>query len=126
MRSIAIIISVAFLFSSCAAIFSGTSDLITIRSHEKDTVFYVNAREVGRDSAVTRIKKNKNSDVILRASKKGCKDVSIPLETEFDPLTLLGILLDYGIISILIVDGIATGAWTKAAQTDYILTPICD
>lgn len=125
MRLIAIVTALVFLVSGCAAMFSGTKDTITMRSHEKGTTFYVNEAEAGRDSAVWVLSKNNNSNAFIRASKEGCEDVTMPIPTEFDGLTLLGLLIDLGLISILIIDGAATGAWTKAAQTNFILTPKC-
>lgn len=116
-----------FLLSSCAAMFHGTSETIYIRSDEPNTKFYAGARELGKGtSAVTTVSKKDLDDVILRASKEGCNDKSTPIETEFDAITLLGILIDWGLISILIVDWAATGAVTQASQTDYILTPDCN
>jgi hypothetical protein len=46
-------------------------------------------------------------------------------DTSFDAITLLGILIDFGLITILVIDWGITGAVTKAAQTDYALTPDC-
>ena len=41
-------------------------------------------------------------------------------------VTLLGILVDGGLITILIIDGAATGAWSKAVTNYYRVEPRCD
>jgi hypothetical protein len=43
----------------------------------------------------------------------------------FDPTSLLGILLDFGLISILVVDWGITGAIREAERTNYVLNPNC-
>jgi hypothetical protein len=44
----------------------------------------------------------------------------------FDATTLLGVLMDFGIITVLVVDGVATGAWQQFDQTSYVLDPVCN
>ena len=88
--------------------------------------FFANNRELGRGtSAITTIPKKNLKNTVLRVEKENCHSKSSPIETSFDGITLLGILLDFGIVSILLVDWAATGAVNQAAQTDYILTPEC-
>lgn len=112
------------LLNSCATMFSGTKETIYIRSNRPNTVFYANERELGTGSSVVfTVPKKKLSSTTLRAEKKGYTAKTAPIETAFDPVCLLGIFLDYGVISILCVDGVGTGAVTKAAQTEYVLTP---
>ena len=53
------------------------------------------------------------------------KTTTIIPQKSFDPTTLLGVLLDWGIISVLVVDGAATGAWQKFNQTSYVIDPDC-
>jgi hypothetical protein len=126
---IALSVIISFLVSGvtgCAAIFHGSSETIHVRSEEADTSFFANERDIGKGtSAVTALPKKGLSKAVLRAEKTGCDPRSVQIPTEFDTLTLLGILIDFGLISILVVDWAATGAVTKASQTDYILTPEC-
>ena len=63
---------------------------------------------------------------MITVKKAGCKDVMVTVEGSFDPVTLLGILIDFGIITVLVVDGAATGAWQEASNTFYQLTPVCN
>ena len=118
-------IAVAILATqfSCAAIFHGTKDTLTIRSREAGTTIYVNEIEVGREQAVTLV--SKDTDAVIRVSKPGCTDASVPVPTSFDPVSLLGLILDLGLVSMLVVDYAATGAITRAAQTNFIVTPSC-
>jgi hypothetical protein len=112
--------------SGCASMFHGTKDMIHVRSEEPDTQFYANNRDIGKGtSAVTTISKKDLGNTVLRAEKKGCNAKSSPIEKEFDAITLLGVLIDFGIITILLIDWAATGAVEKASQTDYVLTPEC-
>ncbi len=117
--SVPIILLVSLM--GCATMFHGSTQMITIRSNYDDTKFYVNEAYVGTGSAVTVFKKKKN--YIIRASRKGYEDITIPATKSFDATTLLGILLDWGIISILCVDGIGTGAWQQFDQTNYVIDP---
>jgi len=126
---IAFLVIVTFLVSSvtgCATIFHGESETIHVRSEEADTLFFANERDIGKGTtAVTSLPKKGLSKAVLRAEKAGCGTKSVPIPTEFDALSLLGILIDFGLISILVVDWAATGAVNKASQTDYVLTPEC-
>src|SRR5207247_1585541 len=126
MRRLLAAVTAMALTPGCATIFRGTSETIHVRSEVPDTTFYAGAQEIGKGtSAVTTIEKKALKKTTLRAEKPPCNTKTTPLMTAFDGVSLLGILLDLGLISILVVDGAATGAWTHATQTDYILTPEC-
>ena len=110
-KIVSIVVMLSFFISSCAAMFHGTKETIHVRSEEADTIFFVNNREIGKGtSGVTSLTKKELKSVVLRAEKSGCNTKSSPIETEFDSVTLLGILLDFGIVSILLIDWGATGA----------------
>ena len=49
----------------------------------------------------------------------------MPVTKSFDATTLLGVLIDWGIISVLLIDGAATGAWQDFDQTSYVVDPVC-
>ena len=76
-----------------------------------------------KNQAVYTFKKKEN--YVIKAEKQGCKTTAITPQKSFDPTTLLGLLIDWGIISILVVDGAATGSWQKFAQTSYVVDPDC-
>lgn len=124
--SLVLLASVLSVTTSCAAIFHGTSETLHVRSEESGTSFFLNERDIGTGtSAITTIPKKQLGRATLRAVKEGCNDRSVPVAGEFDAITLLGLLIDFGIISILVVDWGATGAINRAAQTDFVLTPEC-
>src|SRR5713101_137051 len=126
MRRLVAAVTAIALTPGCATMFHGTSETIRVRSEVPDTTFYAGAQEIGKGSnAVTSIEKKALKKTTLRAEKPNCNPKTTPLMTAFDGISLLGIILDFGLISVLVVDGAATGAWTHATQTDYILTPEC-
>lgn len=109
--------------TGCAAMFHGTSQQVSIRSQKPNDKIYVNEAYLGEGSAVTTFKKNKN--YTIRVEEKGCQSVTVPATKSFDPTTLLGVFIDLGIISILVVDGAGTGAWQQFDQTSYVITSQC-
>jgi len=109
--------------SGCASIINGTSQQISVRSNVPDTEIYANEQLIGTNSAITSFKKKK--EYVLTARKSGCTDANVIAQKSFDPTSLLGILIDFGLVSMLIVDGAATGAWNQFDQTNYIIDPIC-
>lgn len=114
----------SLMLSSCATMFNGSKETIYLRSEVPNTKFYANERFLGTGtSAVVTLPKKKLSKTTLRSEKAGYHSKVQPVETTFDATCLLGILLDYGIISVICVDWLGTGAVTKAAQTDYLMTP---
>jgi hypothetical protein len=62
--------------------------------------------------------------VTVKVGKKGCKDTVSPVSNTFDATSLLGILIDFGLISIP-VDLISGAAW-KFNPKMYTVTPICE
>lgn len=125
-RIVLLMIMVAIYSSGCASIFHGTKETLYVRSEEPDTHFFCNNRDIGKGTwAQVTISKSDLSSSKLRAEKIGCNTTTAPIDTQFDAVCLLGILIDYGIISILVVDLAATGAVTRASHNDYLLTPDC-
>jgi hypothetical protein len=119
------VITVVLIMSmtGCATMFNGSSQTVTMRSNHDDARFFVNETYIGKGNAVAVFKKKKN--YTIKSQKPGCQDTTMVATKSFDPTTLLGILVDYGIISILIVDGAATGAWRKFDQDSYLIDPLC-
>ena len=111
-------------FSNCASIFSGTRQFLTLSSNEKGTKFYINEMEVGKDNVT--VSQKKGQSLLVRASKKGCTDVSREVDRSFNPATLLGCFVDSGIVSIVVVDWLVTGAIWTYEPSNMVLTPSCD
>ncbi len=118
-----ILASVMLFMTGCATMFNGSTQTVNIRSNDELAKLYVNEEYMGQRSAVYTFKKKEN--YVIKAEKSGCQTTSITPQKTFDPTTLLGILVDWGIISILVVDGAATGAWQKFSQTNFVIDPNC-
>ena len=123
MKRILSVAVMAVTLSGCATMFNGSTQQVAIRSNQMDADLYVNEALIGKGNAVTTFRKKE--DYIITARKDGCNAVSVPASKSFDATTLLGILIDFGIITILVVDGAGTGAWNKFDQTSYVIDPQC-
>ena len=121
MKKIALIVALAILSTGCSTIIKGTTETISVNSLEKGTVISVDGAPRGVDAASVSLKKGKTHS--LRAEKPGCSSVTTETTETFDPTSLLGILIDFGIFSIPI-DLMSGAAW-KVEPTTYTLTPIC-
>ncbi|MFN0007031.1 MAG: PEGA domain-containing protein [Planctomycetota bacterium] len=110
----------ALLGSSCASIFSGGRDTITINSLEPGTRVFVDGALRGEDCVSVDVKRGKKH--VIRVEKKGCQTVTEETGESLDGCMFLGILIDWGIISIP-VDLISGSAW-KTEPTEYTVTPL--
>ncbi|ONF42527.1 hypothetical protein BTO32_15050 [Marinobacter lutaoensis] len=109
------------LLSGCSTVIKGTSESITVNSLEDGTTIYVNGAARGKDSAFVNLEKGKVHTITAR--KEGCEPATTQTGESFDPTTLLGILIDWGLITIP-VDLISGAAW-EITPTTYTVTPIC-
>ena len=123
MQKMISVVVALFLLSGCAAMFNGTSQQVSIRSKNPNAKIYVNDAYLGDGNVLTTFKKKK--DYTIRVEQDGCKSESIPVTKSFDPTTLLGVFIDFGVVSVLVVDGIGTGAWQKFDQENYIVNAQC-
>ncbi len=112
-----------FALSGCAAMFNGTSEQVSIRSKSPSAKIYVNDAYLGDGNVITSFKKNKNYTITVE--EDNCSSVTIPVSKSFDATTLLGVFIDFGVVTILVVDGIGTGAWQKFDQTSYMVNANC-
>jgi len=121
MRFVVLAAVAAVVCSGCASIVKGTSDSISVNSLEKGSTIYVDGAARGVDSAYVSVKKGKPHSI--RVEKDGCQPVHAETGESFDATSLLGILIDFGIVTIP-VDMISGAAW-KVEPTTYTVTPIC-
>ena len=112
-----------FLIQGCASMFKGTDKDVLIQSSDDEAKLYVNDQLIGRGQAHYALKKNK--DYFIWAEGESCKSNTIVPTKSFDPTTLLGIFIDYGIISILLIDGAITGSWQDYDQSQFHLELDC-
>lgn len=110
--------------SGCAAMFNGTSQEIAVRSHDDSAKIYINDAYMGKGNIRTTFHKDK--EYTIRVEAKECTPTEVKANKSFDPTTLLGVFVDYGIFSILIIDGVATGSWQKFDQESYVINAQCD
>ena len=113
----------AIMLSGCAAMFNGTSQQVSIRSQDPDAEIYVNDMLLGHGNVITSFKKKENYTITVK--RADCYSVTVPVSKSFDATTLLGIFIDFGVVSILVVDGVGTGTWQKFDQSAYIVDPLC-
>ena len=123
-RLILITTAVGVLNSGCAAILSGSSSKLHVQSEEPDSKIYVDGEFIGTREGVIEVSKKDSPTITVH--KDGCDDGKAVVDKEFDPVTLLGLLWDFGLISILVVDLAATGAVNKFKHTDFTVSPHCD
>lgn len=119
-----LIIVLAIQLTGCAAMFHGSNDQVTVTSGDPEAKLYVDATYLGKGSGTTFVKRNTVHTVFAR--KNGCADGIVQTQTSFDSVSLLGILIDFGVISMLVVDWGATGAMWKTDPLLYSVTPNCD
>ncbi|PIU80150.1 MAG: hypothetical protein COS73_00660 [Nitrospirae bacterium CG06_land_8_20_14_3_00_70_43] len=120
----AVVVSlVSSSLSGCATMFHGSTQQVAVRSNVPGTELFANEAYVGKDNGVTTFHKNQN--YMITARKAGCTDTTVPASKSFDAITLLGVFIDFGIISVLLIDGAATGAWQQFDQNSYVIDPRC-
>ena len=111
-----------FSFSGCASMINGTSDTINITSMTPNAELYVDGNPAGKGTAIVTVKRGKPHFIL--AKKPGCQDTTIQTGEKFDATSLLGILIDFGIITIPL-DMLIGGAWKTEPKT-YMVSPMCD
>ena len=119
MKKYGILILVAVLiagFSSCATIFTGTTQNVNFDSNQKGAIVRVNGQPVGSTPCNVSVKKS--SKATIHFSKEGYEDNLVELKGRFNATSLLGILLDWGIISIP-TDFITGAAWKYSNTSVY-------
>ena len=122
MKNIILILVITILTQGCATIIKGTNDKIAINSIEKDTLIYVDGAVIGKDAVLIQVERGDTHTI--RATKQGCQDIFLNTGESFDATSLLGILIDFGIITIPI-DLLSGAAW-KTDPKVYSASPICN
>lgn len=120
---LALLVAVTLItVTGCASILSGTEDNVSVNSLVEDTVILVDATPRGKNAASLTLQRGKSH--IITAIKNGCQDVTITTGQQFDYRSLLGIFIDFGLISVPI--DFVSGAAMKTMPTTYTVSPICD
>lgn len=80
-------------FSGCAGMFSGETQMLTVKSNPDGANVTINGKVIGQTPLTAPIEKKK--DLLITLTKDGYKEVTAPLNTSFDPMALVG-LFSYG------------------------------
>lgn len=83
----------AVAFSGCAGMFSGETQMLTVKSSPAGANVSINGMPIGQTPITAPIAKKK--DILITLTKDGYKEVTAPLNTSFDPMALVG-LFSYG------------------------------
>ncbi|WP_310440684.1 PEGA domain-containing protein [Sulfuricurvum sp.] len=81
------------MFSGCAGMFSGETQMLTVKSSPAGANVAINGMPIGQTPLTAPISKKK--DILITLTKDGYKEVTAPLNTSFDPMALVG-LFSYG------------------------------
>ncbi|MBI4357170.1 MAG: hypothetical protein HY559_04775 [Gammaproteobacteria bacterium] len=120
MKKISLMLSCC-LVTGCASVLTGTEDTITINSQEKDATILVDHQPIGKEAVSWQVKRGEPHTIMAR--KEGCKDVIIQTDRKFNLVSLLGIPIDLGLITISV--DLLTGAAWKTSPRAYSVTPDC-
>lgn len=90
---LAVSIASVAMFTGCAGMFSGETQMLTVKSSPDGANVAVNGLVIGQTPLTAPIVKKK--DLLLTLTKDGYKEVTTPLNTAFDPMALVG-LFSYG------------------------------
>lgn len=106
MKKIILVAAVGFLFSSCATLFSSSTQPITFSGMEGTKIFdaatNIKLAEIGAGKTATVNIKKKTGDKQLIAKKEGYKNTPLMLESSFNNTALWnllfwpGFIIDYG------------------------------
>jgi hypothetical protein len=118
------VLTIFTMNTGCATIMHGSSATIHIESEEPGAKIYVDDEFVGTRDVAIEVSKKRSPVISVR--KAGCDEGTAVVEKKFDAATLWGLLWDFGLISILIVDFAATGAVNKFERTNFTVNPHCD
>jgi hypothetical protein len=108
--------------SGCALMFHGTSDQISIQGESSDSLLFLEGNQIGKGMATANVQRGKQYTITAR--KNGCSDSSVKTGSKFDEISMLGFLIDFGLISILLVDNLSGALW-KTEPTTYTVYSSC-
>jgi hypothetical protein len=105
MKLFILLISVIFL-SGCASMFNGSQQLVTIKT-DKNTEIFIDGRYAGKGYSKRKLARDETH--IIRLESGTCTQ-SITTQARFNKMSLLGFIVDLGLVSIP-VDFISGAAW---------------
>ncbi len=124
---IAFLCLLSFQLISCATILHGSTEQVEVLSSVSETQVFVNDiyRGVAGPTQPLEITIPKRGRVSFVGKKDNCEGKEQIVRRSVDPATFLGILIDGGLISILLVDIVGTNAFVHAEKSSYSLELVC-
>jgi len=110
---LSILSALLIICTSCATVFSGTTQSINFESSPSGATVFLDGERVGSTPLTLTLKKKKYSS--LRVELEGYNTISRQLDKEFDLITLLSIFWDLG------TTDLVTGAAYKYANNSYFV-----
>jgi hypothetical protein len=104
---------------------TGTQETIYVKSQVPETHYFLDDEEVFPIKDELSIPKKSIRNAVLYARKDGCESVGLELPTSFNQVSLLGLFVDLGLISILVIDWGIYGSIWELDKLSYELTPKC-
>jgi len=117
--SIAMLLCSFFLSSGCASMIHGQQQTIHIKSDENATI-YIDGRFAGQGTAQRKVRRDENHEIIVE--HEDCQ-IRYQTQSQFNKVSLLGIFLDVGLISI--PTDFLTGAAWQISPSKIKLIPEC-
>jgi hypothetical protein len=106
--------------TGCASMFSGSQQTLVVKTTEGAEI-YIDGRYVGTSLIKREVARDMSHEI--RVEKDGCEN-SFRTQSKFNKTSLLGVLVDAGLISIPI--DFATGAAWHVWPNKLEIQPICD
>jgi hypothetical protein len=112
----------------CATIINGSTEKIEISVGKADSKVYINDILIGVTQADVPLNAEipKKGAIDIKVIHENCDQFNHRVQRQVDPLTFLGLLIDGGIFSIIVVDILATNAFVKASQNYYHFELSCN
>lgn len=116
MREFLVGVFLVLVLTSCATLFSGSRDNITLNSEPPGAVIFIDGLEQGRTPATISVKRPGLGDRQITLKLSGYEDRTFTLQKEFNTVAILNIFMFPGFI----ID-IVTGAIMRYDPTSYTM-----
>lgn len=118
---------VATQLVACATIINGSTERIEVAANVSDTRVYVNDVFIGQAGPQhpLRIEIPKRGLLTFTGKKENCSTAETKIVRRLDPVTFLGLILDMGLITIIVVDWLGTNAIYRSSYQNYYLNLGC-
>ncbi|MDR2351247.1 MAG: PEGA domain-containing protein [Endomicrobium sp.] len=113
---VVLLLILSFTLTSCALMFNGTRESVSIKSLTPDSKIYIDGNYEGRNSVSANLKRNQNHSIIVK--KEGCKTESINVGNHVQAgWVVFDVLFNW---SAFLTDAI-TGAWNALDKTNIVI-----